>query len=91
MHSARCRDKRLGASREKRLAWRQIDRPLLEKQFPGIPVPTSAAAPPAGLSAIAERIDALCQTCDLCGGVVLDEQRGGVRSVDLWICPRDLD
>jgi hypothetical protein len=70
--------------------WRQIDRAALEADWPQVRSCQGASGP--GLEGIVESIGRCCDTCELCGGVAVDERPspGGLRIVDLWLCPKPL-
>ena len=70
--------------------WRRITPPILEADWPQPPVVPAEPTDKIGLDAIFEAIGRCCETCDLCGGPVMDETpgRAGLRMVDLWICPQ---
>lgn len=71
--------------------WRHTGRAVLEKEWPRVPnVAASEAGPPTGLGALTEHIGRLCETCDGCEGVGMDDDERGLRVIDLWICPRTL-
>jgi hypothetical protein len=66
--------------------WRQIDRSVLEADWPQLPCEPGNG----GLPGIAEVISSCCEKCELCGGAAMDEGPG-LRMADLWVCPRPLE
>jgi hypothetical protein len=71
--------------------WRHIDRSALEADWPQ-PVPCEPGQE-GGLKGAAEQIARCCETCEMCGGAATEAgpKQGGLRIVDLWICPKPFD
>jgi hypothetical protein len=77
-----------GLERVAKRDWRSLDRARIETVWPGIPVSVPTQDTGGGLEAVIDGLRRSCEVCDLTGGAAMDEKGIGLRSVDLWACPR---
>jgi hypothetical protein len=71
--------------------WQRIDREALAQAWPDA-VPARGGTVD-GLEAAAVSIARCCESCEVCGGasVDTDSPAGGLRAVELWVCPSPSD
>jgi hypothetical protein len=64
----------------------------LEVDWPRVSVFPCAPDDKGGVQAVVDHIASCCETCELCGGPVLNNgpSLAGLDMVDLWVCPRPL-
>jgi hypothetical protein len=72
--------------------WHDIHHEAIKKLWPHVPLLPCRKGPEVGLEAAAGYLATCCETCDLCGGIALDDRGGaaGFRQVDIWMSRQSL-